>query len=102
MVQRTREVMGLREAVVEFTSEFLEYRRKRAVAQAGREMQRRDRFSRRRLLAGAVVSLACLFVPKLVAAKAWQPGASPNMPGPELLYPPVDLSYFDTPIGWRA
>jgi hypothetical protein len=66
------------------------------------QAQRRAGFSRRKLFAGAGVSLASLFFAESVVAKALRFGASANIAQPELLYPPVDLSYFDTPIGWRA
>jgi hypothetical protein len=93
---------------VEFTGEFQEYRRKSVVVQAGREAPgaREARglagFSRRKFFVFAGVSLAGLFLPKFVAGKVLLLGVRTNIAQPELLYPPVDLSYFDTPIGWRA
>lgn len=102
MVQRTCEVTGdvagLRETVVKFTNEFQEYRRKSVVAQASRG------FSRRGILAGMGLSLTALLLPKLAFARVGQisVGARATAPTPELLYPSVDLSYFNTPIGWRA
>jgi hypothetical protein len=50
------------------------------------------------------VSLTALLLPKLAVGSILQlrVGASVLRPAPKLLYPPVDLSYFDAPIGWRA
>jgi len=50
------------------------------------------------------VFLTALVLPKFVFANVWQAfgGARATEPVAGLLYPPVDLSYFDTPIGWRA
>jgi hypothetical protein len=87
---------------VEFTGEFQEYRRKSVVVQAGLEARGLAGFSRRKFFGFAGVSLAGLFLPKFVAGKVLLLGVRTNIAQPELLYPPVDLSYFDTPIGWRA
>jgi hypothetical protein len=104
MVQRTCEVAGLMETVVEFTGEFQEYRRKAVVAQAGHGAQRPTGFSRRKFFLGLGVSVATLLLPKFAVAEVLQIGASANdvQAVPELLYPPIDLSYFNTPIGGRA
>ena len=104
IVQRTCDVAGLREKFVAFTREFQEYRRKTAVAQAGERCARAAGFSRRELFAGLSVSLTCFLLASrgltnflFLATRAWR-----FQQDAELLYPPVDLSYFDTPIGGRA
>lgn len=103
MVQRTCEVAGLRETVVKFTGEFQKYRRKSAAAQAEREVGQPAGFLRRSLFAGLGASLATVAIPQFVFnAFRFSVREKAMLPAPELLYPPVDLSYFDTPIGWRA
>ncbi len=104
IVQRTCDVAGLGEKVVEFTREFQEYRRKSGVAQAGLQCETSARCSRRRLLAGLSVSVVGLSLPNrgLTDLLCFSTRAQVLEPAPELLYPPVDLSYFDTPIGYRA
>jgi hypothetical protein len=96
---------------VEFTIKCQEYRRKNAVAQASQESETHWRLSRRKLFAGMGASMmAPLISSRSVLAILGSPGSSffqqqgnlAQAQSPSgLLYPPVDLSYFETPFGHR-
>ncbi len=112
IVQRTLEVAGLTEKVVEFTRACQEYRRKNSVAQAGNQPGASFGFSRRKFFTGLGVSMAASALPNSfhlgILGSPWfsflqrvsRRGEVPSAPA-DLLYPPVDLSYFETPIGHR-
>ena len=111
IVHRTCDVAGLTEKVVEFTRECQEYRRKKAVAQAAHKPDAAPRFSRRRFIAGLSLSITALvLLSRALAGILRSPGFSlfqhlgeshPMDAASDLLYPPVDLSYFEIPIGHR-
>ena len=95
---------------MEFTRACQEYRRKNSVAQAGIKPEAASDFSRRKFFACLGVSMVASFLsnsrPGLFGSswvsflERWDgPHEVPG--GAQLLYPPVDLSYFETPIGYR-
>ena len=113
IVQRTLDVAGLTEKVVEFTRASQEYRRKNSVAQAviGNNPAASFGFSRRKFFAGLGVSMVASFLPNSIHSRIFdspwisvlqRSNGLHEGPAPaDLLYPPVDLSYFETPIGHR-
>jgi hypothetical protein len=111
IVQRTCEVAGLSEKVVEFTRACQEYKRKNSVAQVGNKPEAAFVFSRRKFFAGLGILMAASFLPSSVHPEIFgspwfsflqRSNGLHEGPAPaDLLYPPVDLSYFETPIGHR-
>ena len=93
-----------------FTRACQEYRRKNSVAQAGKKPRASFGFSRRKFFARLGVSMVSFLPNNLVGifGSPWlaflQRSNRPHkMLAPaDLLYPPVDLSYFETPIGQRV
>ena len=97
---------------MEFTRACQEYRRKNSVAQAGNQPGASFGFSRRKFFAGLGVSVATSALPNSlhlgILGSPWfsflqcmsRRDEAPAVPA-DLLYPPVDLSYFETPIGHR-
>jgi hypothetical protein len=112
IVHRTLEVAGFPEKVVEFTSESQEYRGKNADAQASRSPESRRRLSRRKLFGGMGAAMIASLASSQVFARIFsasglsffiQPESVAQIQSsPVLLYPPVDLSYFETPFGYRS
>jgi hypothetical protein len=96
--------------VVEFTRACQEYRRKNSVAQAGKKPRAPFGFSRRKFFAGLGVSMVSFLPNNLVEILGFpwfsflqRSNGLQEVPlSAELLYPPVDLSYFETPIGHRV
>jgi hypothetical protein len=95
---------------VEFTRACQEYRRKNSVVQAGKKPRAAFGFSRRTFFAGLGVSVVSFLPNNFHSAIFGSPWFSllqrlnglHEVPAPaDLLYPPVDLSYFETPIGHR-
>lgn len=95
------------EKVVEFTRACQEYRRKNSVVQARKKPRALSGFSRRKFFAGLGVSMAASFLSYSRVGIFGSP-LSLHLQGSngrqevDLLYPPVDLSYFETPIGHRV
>jgi hypothetical protein len=112
IVHRTLEAAGFPEKVVEFTIKCQEYRRKNAVAQASPGSDTHRLLSRRKLFAGVGVSMMAPLISSNVFSGIFglpgssflhQHGNSAKTPAPAgPLYPPVDLSYFETPFGYRT
>lgn len=118
MVQRTWDVAGRGENVVEFTRACEEYRRNGEDAQGCGEIRggtMTSRVSRRAFCVGTggffVVALSArgIFGGGLEALRRLgvETDARPEANNVareyrELLYPPMDLSYFEKQIGWRA
>jgi hypothetical protein len=89
-----------------------EYRRKNSVKQARSKAEAPSGFSRRKFFAGLGVSMAASFLPGNVIAGILgssrvsllqrSNGLHEAQMAAEVLYPPVDLSYFEIPIGRRG
>jgi hypothetical protein len=96
---------------VELTSACQEYRLKNSVAQAANKPAQAFGLSRRKFFTASGVSLAASLLSHSVRpgifGSAWfsflrHSNIPHEIPAPaDLLYPPVDLSYFETPIGHR-
>jgi hypothetical protein len=95
---------------MEFTRACQEYKRKNSVAQVGKKPRAAFGFSRRKFVAGLGVSVGSFLPNNLVGIfgsprlaflqRSKRPHEMPA--SADLLYPPVDLSYFETPIGQRV
>jgi hypothetical protein len=94
------------EEVVEITRACQEYRRNNSVVQARKEPRVSFGFSRRKFFAGLGFSMVS-FLPNNLVGICGSPWLSflqrsNGLHEVDLLYPPVDLSYFETSIGHRV